>query len=108
LSGDDVREIALRRGTLLIGRSTLCDIRIDSDIVSRHHALISYRPEGAMIVDLGSTNGTSVDGYRIKEHQLVAGETITVGDCRIEYILDDNLQARFQDAETANSIEVNA
>ena len=108
LSGDDVREIALRRGTLLIGRSKLCDIRIDSDIVSRHHALISYRPEGAMIVDLGSTNGTSVDGYRIKEHQLVAGETITVGDCRIEYILDDNLQARFQDAETANSIEVNA
>jgi len=108
LSGDDVREIALRRGTLLIGRSKLCDIRINSKNVSRHHALISYRPEGAMIVDLGSTNGTSVDGYRIKEHQLVAGETITVGDCRIEYILDDALNGKFESAEQSVKFELNS
>jgi len=104
----DVREIALRRGTLLIGRSKLCDIRVNSKIVSRHHALISYRPEGAMIVDLGSTNGTSVDGYRIKEHQLVAGETITVGDCRIEYIADEALHGQIEKAEQSVKFELSS
>lgn len=106
LTDNDVREIALRRGTLLIGRSKLCDIRINSKLVSRHHALISYRSEGTMIVDLGSTNGTSVDGYPIKEHELVAGETITVGDCRIEYILDDALQGMFESAERSVKFEL--
>jgi pSer/pThr/pTyr-binding forkhead associated (FHA) protein len=108
LSGQDVREIALRRGNILIGRSELCDICIDSKIVSRHHALISYRPDGAVIVDLGSTNGTCVDGYPVKEKRLVAGDTITVGDCRIEYILDDVLDAKFRDAEFSANLELHS
>lgn len=107
-NGHDVREIALRRGNVVIGRSKLCDIRIDSKIVSRHHALITYRPEATTIVDLGSTNGTSVDGYPIKEHTLVAGETIKVGDCRIEYVLDDDARTSLQNATQPDGIEANA
>ncbi len=42
-----------------------------------------------MLVDLGSTNGTCVDGVQIESHRLAAGETISLGDCRIEYLLDD-------------------
>jgi type II secretory pathway predicted ATPase ExeA len=109
LSGDEVSEVPLRQGNILIGRSKLCDIRVNSRIVSRHHALISYTSAGgASIVDLGSTNGTSVDGHAIKEHVLTAGETITVGNCRIEYVIDDALQARFQSAEQANEITLNS
>lgn len=106
LTDEDVREMALRQHNLLIGRSPLCDIRIDSKFVSRQHALISHSPEGATIVDLGSTNGTTVDGYAIKEHVLVPGETIVVGNCRIEYIIDDERQRRFQSAEQANNMEL--
>lgn len=98
LTGDEVREIALRQGNLLIGRSELCDIRIDSKVVSRHHTLIRYSADGATIVDLGSTNGTFVDGHRIREHRLLAGEIIAVGDCRIEYVLDDDRQAPQQES----------
>lgn len=105
LQDDNVRELAVRQGHILIGRSKLCDICIESPVVSRHHALISYTPEGATIVDLGSTNGTSIDGYGIKEHALVAGETIAVGDARIEYILDDDRQTRFQHAEQTGATE---
>jgi pSer/pThr/pTyr-binding forkhead associated (FHA) protein len=100
LSGNDVKELAVSKGHILIGRSKLCDIHIDSPIVSRHHALISHIPEGDTIVDLGSTNGTLVDGCEIKEHILVAGETIMIGDSRIEYVLDDDLQPQFQNAES--------
>lgn len=108
LTDDDVRELALRQSNLLIGRSQLCDIRIDSKFVSRHHALISHSPEGATIVDLGSTNGTTVDGYAIEEHLLVPGETIAVGNCRIEYVIDDELQRQFQNAEQVNEIKLNS
>lgn len=108
LTDDDVRELALRQSNLLIGRSQLCDIRINSKFVSRHHALISHSPEGATIVDLGSTNGTTVDGYAITEHVLVPGETIVIGNCRIDYIIDDELQKQFQSAEQASSIKLNS
>ncbi len=106
LKGHEVREMALRRGNILIGRSRLCDIVVDSRIVSRHHALISYGPKGATIIDLGSTNGTMVDGYPVKEHLLSAGETIEVGDCTIEYIYDDALHGAFRDAELMAKIEL--
>jgi len=94
LMGNDVKEMTLRQSRVLIGRNNLCDIRIDSNIVSRHHALISYSADGATLIDLGSTNGTTVDGIAIKEHQLEPGETIVVGDCRIEYIMDDDVRAQ--------------
>jgi len=108
LTDDDVREMVLRQSNILIGRSRLCDIRINDKLVSRHHALVRHSPDGATIVDLGSTNGTTVDGYAIKEHLLVPGETIVVGNCKIEYVIDDELQRLFQNTEQADDIELNS
>lgn len=98
MTGEQIQEMVVRHGHILIGRSKLCDIRVGSNMVSRYHALISYTSEGVMLVDLGSTNGTCVDGVRIDSHCLVAGESISLGDCRIEYIADDERQARFSGA----------
>ena len=88
LQGKDIKEKSLGHGHVLIGRSKLCDVCVDRPNVSRHHALIVYSGDKATLIDLDSTNGTYVDGYRVKYHQLGPGETIAVGDCRIEYILD--------------------
>ena len=99
LSGEDVREKVLRQGHMLIGRSELCDVRVPSATVSRHHALINYSIAGATLVDLSSTNGTYVDGYQVKEHKLKAGETITLGDCKIEYVIDQELRRRFRSSK---------
>lgn len=88
LNDKDASEKSLGHGHVLIGRSKLCDICVDRPNVSRHHALIAYTGDTATLVDLASTNGTYVDGYRVKYHVLSPGETIGVGDCRIEYILD--------------------
>jgi pSer/pThr/pTyr-binding forkhead associated (FHA) protein len=108
LTGRDLREIRLRRSNILIGRSKLCDIQIDSKIVSRHHALIRYSSQGAVLIDLGSTNGTKVDGYSIKEQRLVGGETIAVGDCQIEYLLDDPLPHGLEDVAHSLRSELNS
>jgi type II secretory pathway predicted ATPase ExeA len=95
VSGEDIREMAVRQGHLLIGRGKQCDLRLGSPGVSRQHALISYTQDGAVLTDLRSTNGTFVDGRQVSRHVLEPGETIGVGDCRIEYILEDPGMSRF-------------
>ena len=52
----------LREGSLTIGRATDCDIVVEDQFVSHHHAQIDINAAGVSIIDLGSTNGTYVDG----------------------------------------------
>lgn len=60
------REIALDPGVNLIGRDPDAVVWIDDESVSRRHARISIEDGGASIEDLGSKNGTSVDGEKIR------------------------------------------
>jgi ABC-type multidrug transport system ATPase subunit len=57
---------AARGGSWTIGRLEDCALRIDSPLVSRRHALLVAREDGAFLEDLDSTNGTFVDGRRIQ------------------------------------------
>lgn len=60
-------------GTLTVGRSQKCDVSIDSGSVSRHHANL-YIGQDVEIEDMGSSNGTFVDGDRLaKEHKVRLG-----------------------------------
>ena len=70
-------EITKRR--IVIGRSRDCDIQLPDPNVSRRHA--ELRQEGAAywVVDLDSTNGTEVNGRRLKRAKLRQGDKITVG-----------------------------
>ena len=54
-------------GTLLIGRDQECNVVISDRQVSRFHARITLNPEGVMLEDLGSKNGTSLNGITINE-----------------------------------------
>lgn len=73
-------EIGLREGENLIGRTPECAVRIDSAQVSRHHARISVRAGEATVADLGSKNGTYVEGVRIDGPRALGdGETLCVG-----------------------------
>jgi hypothetical protein len=71
--------------TVVIGRSRDCDIQLADANVSRRHA--ELRQEGASywIVDLGSTNGTEVNGKRVKRAKLNEGDTIVLGSTRITF-----------------------
>jgi hypothetical protein len=71
----------------VIGRSRDCDLQVPDANVSRRHA--ELRQEGASywIVDLGSTNGTEVNGRRQKRAKLRQGDTITVGSTERGYAL---------------------
>jgi hypothetical protein len=73
----------LRKQSVVIGRSKECDIRVSDPNVSRRHAEI--RQEGSMywIIDLGSTNGLSVNGRQLKRSKLDEGDRITLGSTEV-------------------------
>jgi phosphoserine phosphatase RsbU/P len=73
-----VGAIELRGSSLIIGRSSQCDIRLQHEAVSRHHARLENRENGWHIVDLDSVNGVRVNGRRTKEARLSAGDVIEV------------------------------
>ncbi|HYY04280.1 MAG TPA: DUF3662 and FHA domain-containing protein [Gaiellaceae bacterium] len=77
------REVSQQK--VVIGRSRDCDIQLADANVSRRHA--ELRQEGASywIVDLGSTNGTEVNGKRVKRAKLRDGDRITLGSTEITF-----------------------
>ncbi len=67
----------------IIGRGSEADIILDDPGVSRKHLEIRVTPDGVIATDLGSTNGTFVEGHQITAATLVDGNTITLGRSRI-------------------------
>jgi pSer/pThr/pTyr-binding forkhead associated (FHA) protein len=64
----------------VVGRDPDCDIPLASRSVSRRHALVEKTPNGWVVRDLGSANGTSVDGARVKEAPLAKGAAVRFGE----------------------------
>jgi hypothetical protein len=77
--------IVLRPGSNVIGRSHDCDLQILDQGVSRRHVDVQFDGHNAVAYDLGSTNGTSVNGHQIGSHQLQHGDVLRVGHTRIVY-----------------------
>lgn len=101
------QEQKLNGGHVLIGRDELCDIRLDNTQVSRHHALIVNSSIGVKIVDLGSTNGTKVNGRSVRKHTLHDNDKITVGDCSIEFVAGDGHRSWYFDTDPTVTIHSN-
>ena len=74
----------------IIGRSSGCQLRPQSDAISRQHCVIMVREDAATIRDLKSRNGTIVNGEKIRgEHTLVCGDEIRVGPLHLEVVVLD-------------------
>ncbi|MCC5947276.1 MAG: FHA domain-containing protein [Nitriliruptoraceae bacterium] len=71
---------------LTAGRSSSCDLVVDDSTVSREHAAFVRRGEAWWVVDLGSTNGTKVNGARAAEHPIGPGDRIQLGDAVVELV----------------------
>ena len=70
--------------TTIIGREDDVGIRLDGDeFASGQHARIDPRPDGVWVEDLGSTNGTFVNGERITAQRLEAGDVVRVGQTEL-------------------------
>lgn len=84
------RAITVKRDRLLIGRAEDCDIRPLSEDVSRRHCAVIVGPAAVWVEDLGSRNGTFVDGARITgKVQVADGAMIRVGSLELKVSCND-------------------
>lgn len=83
----DGRRVPVDHDPFVIGRLPECAVVLQDPNVSRRHAEIRTRPDAIVVVDLGSTNGTLVNGSPVQESPLVDGDQITVGETVLRYEL---------------------
>jgi pSer/pThr/pTyr-binding forkhead associated (FHA) protein len=81
-----LKEIQLEKERTTIGRKEDNDIVIDNQAVSGHHAQILREGDDFFIEDLGSLNGTFVNGFKITKYELFKGDSILVGLHSLDFI----------------------
>ena len=91
---NDGPNILIDKPILLIGRHQECDIQINGRKVSRRHCCIAQVGEEFIIRDLGSTNGIKVNGIRVAEGRLKAGDKLTIGNHSYELANDASSNLR--------------
>ncbi len=74
-------------GSLTLGRSLECDLQLDEQGVSRRHCRVTARPQGLELLDLGSRNGTRVNGRLVDACMLYDGDTLAVGSTLFHVVL---------------------
>jgi hypothetical protein len=69
-------------GPVVIGRAPECDISVPADEISRRHALVKPTPDGLSVEDLGSSNGTYINGKRVQQGFLGPGDELRLDAVR--------------------------
>ena len=77
--GGNQRTYEITTPLVILGRGTDCDLRLVDPGVSRHHAEIRVEDDDVVLVDLGSTNGTFVNGQPVRRVALSDGTRVTLG-----------------------------
>lgn len=88
-------EVAMDRRRIVIGRGREADLAVAEPTISRQHAAIAWDGTGYVLEDLGSTNGTRVNGRKATRARLLAGDEIELG----------RLQLRLQAAPGPERVE---
>ncbi len=89
LAGPDVgRGASARDGTLTLGTADDVGLRLTDPAVSRYHLELEATPEGVVLRDLGSTNGTSLGGALVREARLTASLDLVVGHSLVRVVVD--------------------
>ena len=99
MDGMLLKEIPLAKERITIGRKPHNDIQIDNLAISGEHAVIVNILNDAFLEDLGSTNGTQVNGQPIKKHFLQNGDVIELGKYRLKYSKEGQPKASQPDFE---------
>ncbi|WP_242346262.1 diguanylate cyclase [Anaeromyxobacter terrae] len=88
-------------GEVLLGRDPGCALRLPAEDVSRRHARVAPSDGGHLVEDLGSTNGTFVNGAAVSARRLASGDRIRVGSFVMRYLAAGDEAARELEALAA-------
>lgn len=87
-----VDEIAIDKQIVTIGRDLESDLQLNDPSVSRHHATIRRIYTDLYIEDLGSTNGTQLNGRSITKHVLKAGDRLAIGSYMLDMVAEESAE----------------
>ncbi|QJR10402.1 hypothetical protein DSM104443_01460 [Usitatibacter rugosus] len=99
VDGQVLKEHVLNKERTLIGRKPHNDIQIDNLAISGEHAAIITILNDSFIEDLGSTNGTMVNGKPVKKHFLQNNDVVEIGKHKLKYFNDQPQAATAADFE---------
>ena len=91
-------------GTMVIGRQQDSDIPVPAEEISRHHARLQVTPDGVLVEDMGSANGTFINDKRVKNGILKPGEELRLDTVRFMLVapgMDAKQQSAVPRTETA-------
>ncbi|MEQ1774583.1 MAG: FHA domain-containing protein [Burkholderiales bacterium] len=94
LEGSVIRELTLDKERVTIGRKAQNDIQIENLAVSSEHACIVTILNDSFLEDLGSTNGTLVNGNPIKKHILQNNDLVEIGKYKLKFVNDGPVAAQ--------------
>jgi len=94
-----LKEVPLTKERTTIGRKPHNDIQIDNLAISGEHAVVITILNDSFLEDMGSTNGTFVNGQSVKKHFLQNGDTIELGKYRLKYVSEVPQQTSSADFE---------
>lgn len=87
----------LGKDPVVLGRDDNCDISVNDDSVSRRHACITPSPQGHVVMDLQSTNGTFVNDVRVTQQLLKDGDYLKVGNGIYRFLAGGNIEAEYHE-----------
>ena len=90
---------------IVVGRSSDLDMVLVEDMVSRKHARIAMQQDQIWIEDLGSTNGTFVNGEKIKRARLKEGDRVLIGTSILKVIAGDASTGQRNETEVKQQLE---
>src|SRR3990170_1971599 len=99
MDGLILKEYTLAKERTTIGRKPHNDIQIDNLAVSGEHAVVVTILNDSFLEDLGSTNGTLVNGQPVKKHFLQNNDVVELGKYKLKYIHEQTAQAKAADFE---------
>ncbi len=89
--------LLLDENPLTIGRDIACDIVLDDSSVSRRHAELVCLENGYHLRDLGSTNGTLVNGILVQDQLLLSGDRLSVGSFIFKYLSAGSVESHYHE-----------
>ena len=85
-NGETLRKVRFNGTRLIVGRAEHNDLCVDSQFISRHHALLVRHGNSTLLMDLNSANGTFVNSRRISNQVLAHDDVITLGDYELKFV----------------------
>lgn len=102
------RELNLVKEVFTMGRMPENDLEIASPLASRKHAELIRKGNVFTLYDLGSSNGTMVNGEKINVRKLNGGETLIIGDTTMEFVADSEVSEEFPENDATQDIQAAA